>query len=56
MTRLIIGIVLLVAGAIGTASTNTIFVGAIVIGIVNIGRGIYQLSQQNSHPPGPPQY
>ena len=37
------------------ASTNTIFIGAIVVGIVNIGRGIYQLSQQNQHQP-PPQY
>ena len=53
MTRLVIGIVLLLAGVIGTASTNTVFIGAIVIGVINIIRGAIQLGDQNRYQPPP---
>ena len=46
MPSLIIGIILLIAGiGLTVSSPNSIFYGAIVVGIINIGRGIWQLSQ-----------
>jgi uncharacterized membrane protein HdeD (DUF308 family) len=50
MASLILGIVLLLAGiGLTVSSPNTIFYGAIVVGIINIIRGAIQLSQEQRH-------
>ena len=48
MPSLIIGIVLLLVGiGLTVSSPHSIYYGAIVVGIINIIRGIYQLSQSH---------
>ena len=51
MGSLIFGVVLLVAGIVVTMmSPNTIWYGAMIVGVINIVRGIIKISQG-----GPPQ-
>ena len=49
MGSLIFGIVLLVGGIVVTVmSPNTIWYGAMIVGVINIVRGIMKLSQGSS--------
>ena len=50
MPSLIIGIILLILGiALTVSSPHSIYYGAIVVGIINIIRGIWQLTQARDH-------
>ena len=52
---ILVGIALLGAGVgITMASENTVWYGAMVVGVYYIGRGVYKLISAPPEPPAPP--